>query len=101
MAHRGELSGISTAQWLCTYNFVNSFTFLGHVINQEMADDVIKKQTTKPTVTGSALLRRFSCCSQRMKLEATIGHGKTAWLCCATRCVQRGKYIGRSDLRMP
>ena len=54
----------------CALTFVNRFTYLGHVINQEMTDDDdIKKQTTRLTVTGNTLLRKFSFCSREVKLE--------------------------------
>lgn len=50
----------------CT--IVDKFTYLGHVINEVITDDDIKKQTTKLTVTGNKLLRRFSLCSWEVRL---------------------------------
>ena len=63
--------------WLggCALTFVDRFTYLGHVINQDLTDDDdIKKQTTKLTIIGNTLLRKFSFCSQEVKLELFRSH---------------------------
>ncbi len=56
-------------------SFVDKFTYLGHAIRQDMTDDDdIKKITTKLTVTGNILLRKFSFCSREVKLELFRSH---------------------------
>jgi len=63
--------------WLngCALTFVDRFTYLGHVICHDKTDDHdIKKQTTKLTVTGNTLLRKFSYCSREVKLELFRSH---------------------------
>ena len=66
-----------TSAWLngSALTFVDRFTYLGHVVNRERTDDDdIKKQTTKLTVIGNTLLRKFSFCSPEVKLELFRSH---------------------------
>ena len=50
--------------------FVDRFTYLRHVLHSDMTDDdFMRKQTTKPTVTGITQLRKFSFCSLGVKLD--------------------------------
>ncbi len=48
----------------CPLRFVDSFTCLGHVLNQDMTDDAdIGKQTRQLMVVGNTLTRKLSFCS--------------------------------------
>ena len=50
--------------------FVDSFTYLGHVLSSDGLDDLdIKKQLHKITAVGNTILRRFSFCTKEVKLE--------------------------------
>ena len=59
----------------CPLRFVDSFTYLGHIVSQDMTDDAdIRKQTRQLTVVGNSLLRKFSYCSQEVKMELFRSH---------------------------
>ena len=59
----------------CPLRFVDSFTYLGHVISKDMTDDAdIRKQTRQLTVVGNSLLRKFSYCSKEVKMELFRSH---------------------------
>ena len=54
----------------CALKFVNSFTYLGHIITEDIRDDCdILKQNRKLTAIGNTILRKFSFCTQEVKLE--------------------------------
>ena len=59
----------------CPLRFVDSFIYLGHVINKDMTDDAdIRKQTRQLTVVGNSLIRKFNYCSQEVKMELFRSH---------------------------
>ena len=48
--------------------YVNSFTYLGHVINSELSDDDdIEKEMRKLCVQGNTLIRKFGFCNLDVK----------------------------------
>ena len=56
---------------------MDRFTYIGQVLYRNITDendDDINKQTTKLTVTGNTLLRKFSHCSLEAKLELFRSH---------------------------
>ncbi|KAG0696863.1 UHRF1-binding protein 1-like [Chionoecetes opilio] len=49
---------------------VESFTYLGHVLSSDSMDDLdIKKQLHKIIAVGNTILRRFSFCTKKVRLE--------------------------------
>ena len=54
----------------CALQFVDSFTYLGHIITKNRTDDCdVQKQTRKLMAIGNVILRKLSFCSKEVKLE--------------------------------